>query len=78
MLFPIGISSEPPVIKTVDRSLCYGWHVYLVPVFRGFEAAGSGQTKNKDWLAQNQDNVSEWIDMPTRDLLFQWASTINR
>jgi hypothetical protein len=28
-------------------------------------------------LAQNQDNVCEWIDMPTRDLLFQWASTIN-
>ena len=25
---------------------------------------------NKDWLAQNQNNVSEWSDM-----LFQWAST---
>ena len=71
MLFPIGISSVPPVIKTVHCSLCYGWHVCLVPVFRGFEAARSGQTKNKDWLAQNQDNVSEWINMPTRGLLFQ-------
>ena len=32
--------------------------------------------KNKDWLAWNQDNVSKWGDMPTRRLLFQWASTI--
>jgi hypothetical protein len=29
----------------------------------------SGQTK--DWLALNQDNVSEWDDMPIRRLLFQ-------
>jgi hypothetical protein len=27
-------------------------------------------------LAQNQNNVSEWSDMSTRGLLFQWASTI--
>ena len=25
--------------------------------------------KSKDWLAQNQDNVSEWSDMSTRGLL---------
>jgi hypothetical protein len=24
-----------------------------------------------DWLAQNQNNVSEWSDMPTHTLLFQ-------
>jgi len=30
----------------------------------------------KDWLARNQNNVSEWSDMSTRGLLFQWASTI--
>jgi hypothetical protein len=33
--------------------------------------------KSKDWLAQNQNNVSEWNDMFTRRLLFQCASTIN-
>jgi hypothetical protein len=33
--------------------------------------------KSKDWLARNQTNVSEWSDMSTRGLLFQWASTIN-
>jgi hypothetical protein len=27
--------------------------------------------KNKDWLARNQNNVSEWSDMSTRELLFQ-------
>ena len=27
--------------------------------------------KNKDWLAQNQDNVSEWDDMSIRGQLFQ-------
>ena len=31
--------------------------------------------KSKGWLARNQDNVSEWIDMSTRGLLFRWAST---
>ena len=27
--------------------------------------------KNKDWLALNQNNVSEWSDMSTSGLLFQ-------
>jgi hypothetical protein len=27
--------------------------------------------KSKDWLARNQDNVSEWDDMSNRGLLFQ-------
>jgi hypothetical protein len=27
--------------------------------------------KSKDWLARNQNNVSEWIDMSTRGRLFQ-------
>jgi hypothetical protein len=32
--------------------------------------------KSKDWLARNQNNVSEWSDMSTSRLLFQLASTI--
>ena len=28
------------------------------------------RTKNKDWLAGNQNDVSEWSDMSTRELLF--------
>ena len=27
--------------------------------------------KSKDWLAQNQNNMSEWSGMSTRGLLFQ-------
>jgi hypothetical protein len=27
--------------------------------------------KSNDWLARNQDNVSEWGDMSVRGLLFQ-------
>jgi hypothetical protein len=32
--------------------------------------------KSKDWLTRNQNNVSEWSDMSTCRLLFQWASII--
>ena len=32
--------------------------------------------KSKDWLARNQNNVSEWSDVSTLRLLFQLASTI--
>jgi hypothetical protein len=33
--------------------------------------------KSKDWLARNQNNVSNWSDMSTRELLFQGANAIN-
>ena len=29
------------------------------------------QHEGEDWLARNEDNVSEWCDMSTRGLLFQ-------
>jgi hypothetical protein len=32
--------------------------------------------KNKDWLARNQDNLSEWSNLYTHRLLSQWTSTI--
>ena len=32
--------------------------------------------KRKDWLARNQNNVSEWCNMSTRGLLVQLASTM--
>jgi hypothetical protein len=32
--------------------------------------------KSKDWLAWKQNNVSEWNDMSSCRLMFQWASTI--
>ena len=30
--------------------------------------------KSKDWLARNQNNLSEWSDMSTLGLLFQWVA----
>jgi hypothetical protein len=32
--------------------------------------------KSKDWLARNQDHVSEWVDLSIGGLLSQWASTV--
>ena len=34
------------------------------------------RSKSKDCLAQNQDNVSEWVDMSDCRLLFKRANTI--
>jgi hypothetical protein len=34
------------------------------------------RSKSKDWLSRNQYNVSEWSDMSTQELLFQWVSTV--
>ena len=34
--------------------------------------------KSKDWLARNQDNVSEWSDMYIRGLLFPLANTMKK
>ena len=34
------------------------------------------RNKRKDWLARNQNNLSEWSEMSTHRLLFQWASTM--
>ena len=34
------------------------------------------KSKRKDWLTQNQNNVSEWSGIYTRGLLFQRVSTM--
>ena len=33
------------------------------------------RSKSKEWLAHNQNNLSEWSDTSTRGLLFPWANT---
>ena len=47
--------------------------VFDQPLFSIYAAL---RRKSEDWLARNQNNVSDWSDMFTRKLLFQWASTI--
>jgi hypothetical protein len=34
------------------------------------------RSKNKDWLAWNQNNMSEWSNMSTSELLFQLPTTM--
>jgi hypothetical protein len=36
-----------------------------------FHASPLSRSKSKDWLARNQDNVSEWSDMSAHGLLFE-------
>ena len=33
-------------------------------------------SKSKDWLTQNQDNMSEWSDMSIHGMFFQCADTL--
>ena len=58
---------EPQSIQTEDYKIGIGcfpaWHTTL-------------WRKNKDRMAWNQDNVSEWGNMSTTGLLFQSTSTI--
>ena len=48
--------------QTIDNEICMYCFSATHAAFR---------RKNEDLLARNQNNVSEWSDMPTRGLLFQ-------
>ena len=65
--------------KAVDRGfepLSDQHKDYKICTFWFFTKHASLRRKSKDWLAWNQDNVSEWSNMSICGLLFQWASTI--
>jgi hypothetical protein len=44
---------------------------YNIGMYYFFAKKATLRKKNKDWLARNQDNVSEWGDMSIHGLLFQ-------
>jgi hypothetical protein len=44
--------------------------------FSAKHAHAALRRQRKDLLSRNQNNVSEWSDMSTRGLLFQWASVL--
>ena len=48
--------------QTKDYKICIGCFSVMQTVLR---------RKSKDWLARNQNNVSEWGHMSIRGLLFQ-------
>jgi hypothetical protein len=62
------------VSNAVDRGL--RTKEYRSCIYRFSVEHSSLRSKSKDWLAQNQNNVSEWSDMSTRRLSFQWARAI--
>jgi hypothetical protein len=49
---------------------------YKIGIFCFSTKHAALRSKIKDWLARNQNNVSEGNDMSMCGLLFQWASTI--
>ena len=49
---------------------------YEISICCFFAKHAALRRKNKDWLALDRDNVSEWGEMSLRRLLFQCASTI--
>ena len=49
---------------------------YNIDICCFFTKHAALRRKSKDWLFQNQNNVSEWSDTSTRALLFQRTSTI--
>ena len=58
----VGRGFEPRSGQTEDYEI----------VFYCFSAKHAALRRNgKDWLARNQDNVSEWGDMSIHGLLFQ-------
>jgi hypothetical protein len=44
---------------------------YKIGICCFFAKHAALRSKSKDWLAWNQDNVSEWRNMSTHGLLFQ-------
>jgi hypothetical protein len=53
---------EPPSGQTKD---------YKIGIYCFSTKHTALRRKIKDWLARNQNNVSEWSDMSSRGLLFQ-------
>jgi hypothetical protein len=49
---------------------------YKIGIYNFSAKHAALRSKSKDWLAQKQNNVSEWSDVSTRRLLFQWANTL--
>ena len=64
---PVDRRLQPRLGQTKDYTIC-------ICCFSTKHAAL--RRKSKDWLARNQDNVSEWGDMCISWMLFQWARTI--
>jgi hypothetical protein len=65
------------LMLTQHKSYCFVVQKKIVYTINQAMLATVKLSNNKNWLAPNQNNVSEWSDMFIRRLFFQWASTIN-
>jgi hypothetical protein len=75
-----NIRSLPSIVAeknaTKNEHICSGQTKdYEIGIFCFSAKHAALRRKNKDWLARNHDNVSEWGDMPIQGLFFQWASS---
>lgn len=50
---------------------------HTIGIYCFFDKHATLRIKNKDSLVRNQEQFPLWSDMSTRELFFQWASTIN-
>ena len=69
-----GVMVGMPASSAIDRGfeLWSGQTKdYIIGIYCFSAKRTSLRRKSKDWLARNQDNVSEWGDMSIRGLLFQ-------
>jgi hypothetical protein len=62
------------VLSVVDRGFEPQWGQtkdYKIGICCFSAKHAALRRKSKDWFARNQNNVSEWSDMSTHELLFQ-------
>ena len=73
-----GVKVRMPTSSAVDRgfeSRSVQTKDFKIGICCFSATHGVLRRNSKDWLARNQNNVTEWGDMSTRRLLIQSAST---
>ena len=69
-----GVMVSMLASRSVDRGFEPSWGQtkdYKIDICYFSAKHATLRRKSKDWLARNQNNVSEWSDMSIRGLLFQ-------
>ena len=67
----VSVLASSVVVDRGFESLSGQTKDYKIGICCFFAKYAALRRKSKDWLARNQDNVSEWGDMSIRRLLFQ-------
>jgi hypothetical protein len=59
------------MVSVLASSASVGTKYYKIRICCFSAKQGALKRKSKNWLARNQNNVSEWSDISTGGLLFQ-------